>query len=31
LARLAATSRADLLAVVFGKQVVIRGAGASVR
>jgi len=29
--RLAATSRADLLADVFGKQVVIRGAGASVR
>jgi len=29
--RLAATSRADLLVDVFGKQVVIRGAGASVR
>jgi exopolyphosphatase/guanosine-5'-triphosphate,3'-diphosphate pyrophosphatase len=28
--RLAATSRADLLIDVFGKQVVIRGAGASV-
>jgi exopolyphosphatase/guanosine-5'-triphosphate,3'-diphosphate pyrophosphatase len=27
--RLAATSRADLLVDVFGKQVVIRGAGAS--
>jgi len=28
--RLAATSRADLLVDVFGKQVLIRGAGASV-